>query len=482
MHESAQNKLMQGIVELATATVVTLGPEGKTVITHDKDGRPYITKDGVSVIRGIKFKDPVKNIGATLIKEVAENTVKEAGDGTTTAILLATKILTEGYKERYKRTSWFSGKYERAPYNIILEDLNKFESVVLKELDKQTRKLTKNKIRSVARIAANNDEEIGRLIETAFRYSDNIKLEYGNLDIDTFELIDGMQLKTGLFDNAFINNQNKQSIEYGESKLIIVEGPLDDLKGINKIVQNLEPETPFIIMAEDFSKQVIRILRDNYNRGALIVGLVKSPGYAEHRKNLLEDIKLATGAKQIIPGLHLGDIYGIKSTKDRTIISYAKCSELTKYLKSLKEAVKLIKEDYSKELMQQRINNLEGKIFNIYVGGNSELEMKERYDRIEDAILATKCALEEGIVDGGGVALMKIYLSGVLKDNIFEHVLEAPYQKIRENGAEVVVGDNIKVGIIDPVKVVKVALKNAISVSKTILNTAAVIPNNSIWN
>ena len=468
MHDEAKTALMAGIQELAEVVLVTMGPGGRTVIVSDNMGVPYITKDGVSVAKGVSFEDPLKNIGANIIKEVAMNTVREAGDGTTTSICLAWELISKGLL-LMEEGDW--------SYQEVKLELELLKDEAIRLLDDMREECNTGEMMvNVATIAANGDSTIGNLIASALSNAKTVKVEAGREKFDKTDIVEGMELKAPLFDNAFINNASRQSIEYKEAKIIIMDGGLSDLKGVNKIFQALPANTPVIIMAEDFTQQTMRVLKENHNRGAIVVGLVKSPGYSEHRRNLLEDIKLATKAKTI-SGLALGDIKAITSTKEKTIITYDRYPELETYVDELRESMKHMKEDYTKELMQQRIDNLVGKLVTITVGGDSEIEMKERYDRIEDALLATQCALDEGVVEGGGMALLQI---GNESDNNFSEALFGPFKTIMENNDGSL--DDLKTkSVIDPVKVVKVALTNAISVAKTVLGTEAIVINPNSW-
>ena len=475
LHKDAKTLLKKGINDLAEAVLLTMGPAGRTVIIPDTDTGGYkITKDGVSVAKSISFRDPVANIGAQLIKEVAENTRRKAGDATTTAICLANAFINKGFELNLSSKE-------------LVEELDSLEKHTLDSLDSVTRPLKKENIRDVATIAANGDKNLGELIQKAFNFSNVIQINYGTSDKDDILLIDGMQLKSGIFDNAFITNMSNQSIEYDNPLFIIVEGHLSSLGVLDYTIKNTPITTPIIIMADDFSGQVVKILKENYNRGALLIGLIKSPGYAEHRKNLVSDLIVATGGTSR-NGISIGRIKSIQATTEKTMISFERTPKVQKLLVELKKAYKKIKEDYSKELMQQRIDNLEGTLAVIVIGGKSELEMKERYDRIEDAILATKCAIEEGIIEGAGLPLCIIGSSSMGKYK-FADCLEAPRLQIEKNGCKLdmkglaTTSDGISIenvllkdnSIVDPVKVTKIALSNAISVAKTILGTEAIV-------
>tara|TARA_R110000822_G_scaffold302649_1_gene426913 strand:- start:6900 stop:8315 length:1416 start_codon:yes stop_codon:yes gene_type:complete len=463
LNEEATDPLVEGINELAAAVLVTMGPGGSTVIIKDPNTGDYkVTKDGVSVAKSVWFKDPVKTIGAELIKEVANNTVREAGDGTTTSICLANALINKGVKLDL-------------PNKRIIEELENLEHYTLKYLDKLAKPIEPHQINQVATIAANGDSGIGDIIAEAYKFSEVIKVDYGNGKEDNVELVDGFTVGGGIVSNAFINNGANQTIDYKNGMIIIVEGHLTDLQPISSTLKGMPPTTPIIIMADEFSPRVMGILRDNYNKGAMTVGLIKTPGYAEHRENLRTDLVVITNGSQR-KGFTVGHFKSIKAGIDFTTLSCDTNERKDSLKKDLKNVIKNIKEDHSKDLMQQRINNLEGTLATILVGGKSELEMKERYDRVEDAVLATQCAIDEGIIEGAGKALAVIGHS-INNSHAFCDCLKEPMVQIVKNGSThyPVGSDLLKEGIIDPVKVTKVALINAISVAKTILGTRAIV-------
>lgn len=463
-HDYDKLRLKEGINELAEAVLCTMGPEGSTVIIPDRENGEYkITKDGVSVTKAVRFEDPIKNIGAQLIKEVAENTVKQAGDGTTTSICLANAFINKGFELEL-------GARE------TLEELEFLLASAIHKLHEYKEDI--KSVKDVATIAANGDKVIGTLIEDAFKIAKTVKVEYGHTGINYDLLtVDGMKLNTGFFDPAFINDGPGQAIDYNNAKLIIIPGKLNSLKPISNYIKSLDSETPVIIMADHFSGQVLRVLKDNYNRGAIITGLVKSPGHAEHRQNLISDLAVAIGANHDRQnGYYAGDINSIRVTRESTIISYNRNENLDLLLNDYKEAYKRLKKDYDKELMQQRIDNLEGSMAIIVVGGKSEVEMKERFDRVEDAVLATQCAIEDGIIPGAGIPLARI--STELEKYKFASCLRAPYDTMISNGLQLNHYNSklyLSRGIVDPYKVTKVALQNAVSVAKTILGTEAIV-------
>lgn len=465
------DKIKSGINKVAKAVLVTMGPNGKTVIIANERGEPYVTKDGVSVAKYIVLKDPIENIAATLIKDVAKKTVEEAGDGTTTSICLAQAFINTG----------FDLLEQGVPYETIKKELNYLLEYTIKHLTENSKKITDDDIIYVANIACNNDIDIATIINNAFKHSKVVKVEETSQSEDCIETVTGMQLHTSYFDKSFINDGKTRSIKYDECSLIIIDGKLDSLKPISSLINQTQT---VVIIAEHFSQSVISILKDNYNRGALNVALVKSPGFAQHRKDLLQDIADYTGGEVLVMsktynnGNVMGQLKSIHVTKEKTTIlpkqDYPKCYNK---IIELSDILKGNVEGYDKELLQQRLDNLLGKISIIKVGGKNEVEVKERFDRYEDAVKAVGCALEEGVVEGGGCALYKIVF-----DNLFQKCLGYPLQHILYNGADFKYLENvINYNIIDPTKVTRCALENAVSVAKTILSTEAIVLNESQW-
>ena len=471
--KDVRDKLRAGVNKLASAVLVTMGPKGKTVIIADEFGEPYITKDGVSVSNYVTLEDPVENIAATLLKQVAQNTVEQAGDGTTTSICLAQSFINKGLDLIDEGIS----------YEDIKKELEKLEEEVVFNLIKYSKELVQTDIVNVATISSNNDTKIGTIIQEAYNHSNIVKVEEGK-DDDELITINGMQLHTTYFDKAFINNGSKQSIEYEKARVIIIggSGKLDTIEPIAKLLQIVKSE-PVIIIADHFSEQVVSLLKDNYNRGALKVALVKSPGFGQHRKDLKDDLAIYTGATIINPHKtyvdphNFGTIDKIAIYKDKCILSneneYKGVEDLLETLKTLNDSTD---NKHDKDLLEQRISNLTGKVSIIKVGGKSEVEMKERKDRIDDAVLAVHSALEEGIVLGGGVALKNIYyqlMQNSVDVNYFIECIKSP--------SDLMGIKSVENYIIDPLKVTRCALQNAISVAKTILGTEAIVLNEQLW-
>lgn len=480
LDKDVRDKLRSGVNKLANVVLTTMGPNGSTVIIADEFGDPYITKDGVSVSNYITLEDPVENIAATLLKQVAQRTVDQAGDGTTTSICLAQSFINIGFDLIENGES----------YNNIKKDLELLEEEVIFQLIKSSKELDISNIIDVATISSNNDEVIGKLIQEAYNHSNIVKVEESNRTEDELITISGMELPTGYFNNAFINKANKQAVEYSEPIVILIKGKLDKVDDISKLLLDAKNK-PIVIIADHFSDQVLSIFKDNYNRGAFSIVPVKSPGFATHRINLMEDIAVYTGATLLSPNIkysgkeYFGSLKSVYITKDKCILTNSEnLVGVDERLSDLKEVLANSTDNNETNMLTQRIENLTGKIAIIKVGGNSEVEVKERKDRIDDAVLAVKSALEEGIVEGGGVALIKS--SNLIKQNNFSKCLLYPSEIIQSNSDYTIMflpdEDMFKLNIIDPLKVTRCALQNAISVAKTILSTKAVVLDKNLWS
>lgn len=474
--EEYKDLQLEGINELANTVLLTMGPNGSTVTITDEYGNTYITKDGVSVANKIVFKDTIKNTGAELIKQVAQKTVEEAGDGTTTSICLAQAFINKGYelmKEGYT-------------FNQIRDNLDILELEVVHQLKKNSRKCTKKDIINVATIAANNDIEIGKMISDAYKNSNVVKVEEVEEEFDTLDKVNGMQLEGSYFHKAFINNPKKESIEYNNCKFIIYDGKIENITDISNHLEGVQ-DRPIIIMADHFNDSVVSLLKQNYNEGNIAIGLLKSPNFAEHRRNIVQDIISYTKAFHSMKSkVYITNLDSVFADRNKIIIT-KKDADGSGRAAYLKAALKVQTDKSSKKLLQDRINLLEGNLSIIKVGGKSELERRERKDRIDDAVLAVKCALEEGIIEGGGVALAKIYLyNNYTKSPILELLkcLITPYDYIFRNNKPIdpIRKDMFKENILDPFKVTRCALQNALSVTKTILSSEAIVINDRLWN
>jgi len=463
------------VKEVADIVTMTMGPNGNTVILTSSYAPPYATKDGVSVIRALGFKNPVKDAIAKMMLEVAEETLNIAGDGTTTAICLAMELILEGFNQLAKGEQFVT----------LQKELEELEKNVLIHLDEMSETLNKEDIIDVATISANGDKKMGEVIQQAFNHSENVKVEEGISNNDSVETVSGMLLNTGYLDSAFVNIPEKDSIEYKNPIIILIEGTLNSLDAIKIPLE--KPEAPIIIVADAVNPNIQNILRDNYNRGAFAIGLMKSPGFGGHRKNLMKDLEQFTGARLV----KLNDtkvVYGrldsISINKEKTTFSKKKLSAACKsYVGKLKTLYKTKKDD---ELLERRISNLNGSLSIIKVGGLTPVEVKEKYDRYDDAVKAVGCAIEEGIVAGGGAALLEVYTRlyecGI--ETKFDDCLKGPLNMINKNSdytLHVEARDMLAEKIFDPTKVTKTAFINAMSVTKVILNTNGLILDRSLW-
>lgn len=478
--ETIKDKELRDIIlstvnDMAETIGYTYGPNGSTVILTDDMGKPYATKDGVSVAKEIYYKDPVKNMIAKIIKQAAIETLNEAGDGTTTATILINYIITKGMELLE----------DGVPFLKIKEELENLEAHTIGELKKNKRDIRdNNELYHIGLISSNNDKGIARLVKEAFIHSNHVKVEKGNSVNDSLERISGMNLKTTYHDSAFINNNDLKIIEYEKSKVMIIDGKYTDFDKLKTILTTKEP---LIIVAEDFSEHVMQLLKHNHNRGSIRVGLVKSPGIGEHRKNLLEDLAIYTGGQVINPNRLqldskvLGEVDGVTVTKETcTFYSENERDEVAERIKSIRRYIESDIQEYDKELAEQRIEHLEGTSAIIRVGGDSDVAIAERYDRVDDAVRAVGCAKEEGIVEGGGLALAKSI--GKL-ENLFLGLLFEPFKRItgKELDEDDLKVDMFEKNIVDPFKVTRVALQNAISIAKVILSTKAIIINKDEW-
>ena len=482
--EEAREKLFSGINKLHDAVASTMGPSGKTVIISDIYGQPQVTKDGWSVAKGIQLKDPVENMGATLIKQVAEKTAFEAGDGTTTATVLATAFINN--LKKFK-----SVEINKAFDEIIPE--------ILKQLKTNSRELKREDIKYVANISANNDIQIGNTIQQAFNHSDIVKVEESNSNNDILELVDGMQLNVSYFSKAFITDDRKAECELIEPYVLLVENKLDSLKSFETVLNSIAANgQSLLIITDHVSEQMLKLLETNALSKNLNLCAIKTPGFGQHRKDLIRDLSDFTGAAVIsdLSKTHgfnqFGKLKSCKISKTNSILvkhDEIDIKELVDALGDLAKSKDLSSGD--KELIMQRYQNLSGKVSIIKVGGGSEVEMKERKDRYDDAVLAAACALEEGIVKGGGIALYdavqkvpnKHLLTTESADFAVVKSLLAPYETICDNGTCIPVLNNVfDQNIIDPLKVTRCALENAVSVAKTILSTNTVVLNERQWN
>ena len=512
----ARNGLKRGVDALANAVKVTLGPKGRNVVIEKSFGGPTITKDGVSVAKEIELEDPIENMGAQMVKEVASKTNDLAGDGTTTATVLAQAIVKEGLKNVAAGAN---------PLDIK-KGIDKSVAAIVADLQKQSEIVgnKSDKIKQVASISANNDEVIGDLISEAFGRVGKegvITVEEAK-GIDTYvDIVEGMQFDRGYLSPYFVTNTEKMLVDLENPYILLFEKKISSLKELLPILEPISQSgKPLLIIAEDVDGEALATLVMNKLRGALKIAAVKAPGFGDRRKAMLEDIAILTGGTVISEerGLTLenatiemlGTAERVTIDKDNTtVVNGAGQKEaIDTRVAQIKSQIENTTSDYDKEKLQERLAKLAGGVAVLYVGAASEIEMKEKKDRVEDALHATRAAVEEGIVSGGGVALAraKTALETVSVEensdeqtgvNILNRAIEEPLRQIVENaGGEgsVVIskilegkgdfGFNAKTGeyvqmlaagIIDPTKVTRVALENAASVSGMILTTACTI-------
>jgi chaperonin GroEL len=497
--EEARDKVFQGIDKLTKAVSSTLGASGKCVILEDGNGNPQITKDGVTVADSIILLDPVENMGAKLLKEAARKTVREAGDGTTTATVLAHSILNEA------RVLLKDNDFRK-----IKDGIDSAVTKVIKYISDKACDVQGADIEHVATISSNNDKELGSVISDAFRSVDEtgiVIMETHELPETSVEKIEGVQYDRGFKNPHFITNKEKGVVELDNPLVLIVESQIENIRKIQGILEYIIKSHKSLLIIADVEPQVLAALAMNKTKGNIKVNVIDAPIYGISKKDTLDDLALLTGATLINEELgddmdliqpeHLGSC--IKATSDQ-VETIIQVDEIPKEVKELIENIKgQIKDTNNSHLIikhEKRLARLSAKVAIVKVGANSEVELKEKRDRVEDAICATKAAIKEGIVPGGGISLLNA--STEIKpaskfENILLQAIKAPYRTILENagleyegefpegfGLNVVTGetvDMVKSGIIDPLLVTKSALINAASVATTILSTDCVINN-----
>ena len=496
----AKNNVFAGITKLTQAVSSTLGASGKCVMLEDNTGQPIITKDGVTVAEAITLLDPVENMGATLLKQAAKKTVSEAGDGTTTATVLAHSILNEAYKVITKENAREVKKSIQTATNKVVDYLN---SIVIPVEDEM--------IDQVATISTNNDPELGKIIADAFRSVDKtgvVMLEVSDLPETRFETIDGVQYNRGLKNIHFVTNQDTKTAELDKPLVLIVESQVENVRKIQSVLEYAIKNKRSLLIVADVDQQVMSALAMNKIKGNIKVNVIEAPVYGVSKKETLEDLALLTGATVINEDLgddidliqpeQLGECIKTITSEHETILQVEEVNkEIKGLIEDIKEKLKTTKNPNMIINLEKRLARLSGKVAVVKVGANSEVELKEKRDRVEDAICATKAAIKEGIVPGGGIALLNASQQ-VESDNACENILlraiKAPFEVILANagitnkktyskqgeGLNVVTGDMVNMiesGIIDPLLVTKSALKNASSVATTILSTDCVINN-----
>ncbi len=512
--DDARKKILEGVNKLADAVKVTLGPKGRNVAIEKKFGAPSITKDGVSVAKEIELEDPFENMGAQMVKEVASKTSDVAGDGTTTATVLAQAIYREGLK------------HVTAGRNPILvkKGIDKaVESVVeeLKKLSKETK--DKKEIAQVATISANNDTSIGEIIADAMDKAGKdgvITVEEGKSNKMELEFVEGMQFDRGYLSPYFITNAEKMIVELEKPYILITDKKISNMKEVLPILEQVaQSGKPLLIIAEDVEGEPLATLVVNKLRGTLNACAVKAPGYGDRRKEMLQDIAIVTGGRVIseeqgmklesVQLRDLGQCEKITVDKENTTIvdGKGKKSDIDARISQIKKQIQETTSDYDKEKLQERLAKLAGGVAVLNVGAPTEVEMKEKKARVEDALHATKAAVEEGIVPGGGTAYLRSMKSieklefttddEKIGAEIVKKALEEPIRMIVKNAGEedaIIVSqvksakkyegfnvinakieDMFEAGVIDPTKVSRIAIENAASIASLLLTTECMI-------
>ena len=522
--EESRQSILRGVNVLADAVKVTLGPKGRNVVIEKKFGSPLITKDGVTVAKEIELKDSLENMGAQMVREVASKTSDVAGDGTTTATVLAQSIYREGVKTVAAGANPMAMKrgIEKAVTAIcgtVDNDGNRSSSA----LDKLSQKVSGEMIAQVGTISANNDETIGRIIAEAMKKVGKdgvITVEEAKTMETQLEVVEGMQFDRGYLSPYFVTDPERMEAVYENALILIHEKKISSMKDLLPLLEQIaKGGRPLIIIAEDVEGEALATLVVNKLRGTLQVAAVKAPGFGDRRKAMLQDIAILTGGKAItedlgikLENVHVEDLGQAKKVtidKDNTTIveGKGKPGEIEGRVKEIRGQVEKTTSDYDREKLQERLAKLVGGVAVIKVGAATETDMKEKKARVEDAMHATRAAVEEGIVPGGGVALLRcaeaidaLKLEGDEKigANIVRRALEEPLRQIVINAGEegaIVVGrireskennfgynaqtnqfeDLVKAGVIDPTKVTRTALQNAGSIAALMLTTEALV-------
>jgi chaperonin GroEL len=511
----ARDKLKRGVDALANAVKVTLGPKGRNVIIDKKFGAPIVTKDGVTVAKEIELKDPVENMGAQMLKEVASKTADSAGDGTTTATVLAQAIVTAGLKNVAAGAN---------PMDLK-RGIDKAVRAVVENLQKQSQKIgdDNKKIEQVATISANNDNTIGKLIAEAMKRVKKegvITVEEAKGTETSVEVVEGMQFDRGYISPYFVTDTDKMEVVMENPLILITDKKISGMKELLPLLEKaLQTGKPILMIAEDVDGEALTTLVVNKIRGSLKIAAVKAPGFGDRRKAMLEDIAILTGGTLISEERGykledadlsmLGTAEKITIDKDNTTVvgGKGKKADITSRVNQIKVQIESTTSDYDKEKLQERLAKLAGGVAVLYVGAATEVEMKEKKDRVDDALAATRAAVEEGIVPGGGVAYIRAIdglekMKGINDDEttgiaIVIRAIEEPLrqivinagvegavivQKVREGKGDF--GYNARTdkyenlyaaGVIDPAKVTRIALENAASIASMLLTTECVL-------
>lgn len=511
----ARDRLKRGVDSLADAVKVTLGPKGRNVVIEKKYGAPVITKDGVTVAKEIELEDPIENMGAQMVKEVASKTADIAGDGTTTATVLAQAMITAGLKNVAAGAN---------PMDLK-RGMDKASEAVIQHLKSQSQNVGSDnqKIEQVASISANNDSTIGKLIAEAMgkvKKEGVITVEEAKGTETTVEVVEGMQFDRGYLSPYFVTNPEKMETELDHPYILIYDKKISQMKDLLPILEKVAQQgSPMLIISEEVEGEALATLVVNKIRGTIKVAAVKAPGFGDRRKEMLEDIAKLTGGTVISEEQgyklenatldYLGKADKILIDKDNTTVvnGAGKKEEITARVNQIKAQIETTTSDYDKEKLQERLAKLSGGVAVLYIGAASEVEMKEKKARVDDALHATRAAVEEGIVPGGGVAYIRALealdkVKGLNDDeitgvNIIRRSLEEPLriiaanagaegsivvQRVREGKADFgynartdVYENLMAAGVIDPTKVTRVALENAVSIASMLLTTECVI-------
>ena len=512
--DDARQRMVKGVNVLANAVKATLGPKGRNAVLEKSFGAPTITKDGVSVAKEIELKDKFENMGAQMVKEVASNTSDEAGDGTTTATVLAQAIIREGMK---------AISAGRNPMDVK-RGIDKGVAAAVEELKKLAKPCKDSKaIAQVGTISANSDESIGKTIADAMEKVGKegvITVEEGSGLENELEVVEGMQFDRGYLSPYFINNQQNQTAELEKPYILLVDKKISNIRELLPLLEGVaKAGRPLLVVAEDVEGEALATLVVNNIRGILKVASVKAPGFGDRRKAMLQDIAILTGGTVISDevGLSLekaslndlGEAKKVVVEKENTTIidGAGKQADIKARIESIRQQVEEATSDYDKEKLQERVAKLSGGVALVKVGAATEVEMKEKKARVEDALHATRAAVEEGVVPGGGVALIRVQkaIEKVETRNedqqigvrILTRAVEEPLRQIVDNAGEdaaVVLnrvkegkgafgynaaadqyGDMIELGILDPAKVTRLALQNAASVAGLLLTTEVMV-------
>ena len=512
--DDARQRMFKGVNILANAVKATLGPKGRNAVLEKSFGAPTITKDGVSVAKEIELKDKFENMGAQMVKEVASNTSDEAGDGTTTATVLSQAIIREGLK---------AISAGRNPMDVK-RGIDKAVAAAVEELKKLAKPCKDSKaIAQVGTISANSDESIGKTIADAMEKGGKegvITVEEGSGLENELEVVEGMQFDRGYLSPYFINSQQNQTVELEKPVILLVDKKISNIRELLPLLEGVaKAGRPLVVVAEDVEGEALATLVVNNIRGIIKVAAVKAPGFGDRRKAMLQDIAILTGGTVISDevGLSLekatlndlGEAKKVVVEKENTTIidGAGKQSDIKARIESIRQQIEEATSDYDKEKLQERVAKLSGGVAVIKVGAATEVEMKEKKARVEDALHATRAAVEEGVVPGGGVALIRVQkaVEKVEASNedqqvgvrILTRSIEEPLRQIVDNAGEdaaVVLnrvkegkgsfgynaatghyGDMIELGILDPAKVTRLALQNAASVSGLLLTTEVMV-------